>query len=130
MEYRYAIQSKCNGQVIDYCNTQEQAEYWLKNHPVELVDTTKASKLSVTYTELGGPWGYGHQEESFITYGGLKRCIINLYNWMKSEASIWGPDVREVKDYFRHCSLYINNENKTQWLLNQIDKIDKSTLFA
>jgi len=127
---KYAIQFKSNGQVIDYCDTVEQAEYWLKNHSVKLVDTTKSSKLSVTYTELGGPWGYGHQEESFTTYGGLKQCIINLYNWIKSETSICGPDVRDIKDYFRHCSLYVNNDNKTQWLLNQIDKIDKNIIFV
>ena len=130
MKYRYAIQLKHNGQVIDYCNTVEQAEYWLKEHNVELVDTTNTSKLSVTYTELSGPWGYGHQEESFATYGGLKRCIINLYKWMQSEASVCGPDTRDIKDYFRHCSLYINNENKTEWLLSQIDKIDRNMIFA
>ena len=130
MKYKYAIQFKQTGQVIDYCDTVEQAEYWIKNHPVELVDTTKTTKLSVTYTELSGPWGYGHQEESFATYGGLKRCITNLINWMKSEANVWGPDTRDIKDYFRHCSLYINNENKTQWLLNQINKIDRNTIFA
>lgn len=130
MKYRYAIQFKHNGQVIDYCNTVEQAEYWLKEHNVELVDTTNTSKLSVTYTELSGPWGYGHQEESFATYGGLKRCIINLYKWMQSEASVWGPDIRDIKDYFRHCSLYINNENKTEWLLSQIDKIDRNIILA
>ena len=130
MKYKYAIQFKQTGQVIDYCNTVEQAEYWLSEHNTELVEVAKATKLSVTYTELSGPWGYGHQEESFTTYGGLKRCIINLINWMKSEASVWGPDIRDIKDYFRHCSLYINNENKTKWLLSQIDKIDKNIIFA
>ncbi len=130
MKYKYAIQLKSTGQVIDYCNTPEQAEYWLSEHNTELIEVAKATKLSVTYTELSGPWGYGHQEESFATYGGLKRCIINLINWMKSEASVWGPDTRDIKGYFRHCSLYINNENKTQWLLNQIDKIDRNTIFV
>lgn len=123
---KYAIQLKSSGQVIDYCETKEQADFWLKNYPVELVDTTKVSKITVWYTELSGPWGYGHQEESFATYGGLKRCIINLYKWIQSEVSIWGPD----SDYFRHCSLTINNVDKTQWLLNQINKIDKNIIFA
>lgn len=127
---RYAIQFKSNGQVIDYCETKEQANFWLKNYPVEVIDTTKTSKITVWYTELSGPWGYGHQEESFATYGGLKRCIINLINWMKSEARIWGPDARDIKDYFRHCSLTVNNTDKTQWLLNQIDKINRDTIFA
>lgn len=128
---RYAIQHKSSGQLIDYCDTKEQVQKWLNSYQmIEAIDTDHASKLVVTYTELSGPWGYGHQEESFATYGGLKRCIINLINWMKSEASVWGPDTRNIKDYFRHCSLYINNENKTQWLLNQIDKIDRNTIFA
>lgn len=127
---RYAIQFKSNGRIIDYCETQEQADFWLKNYPVEIVDTTKTSKITVWYTELSGPWGYGHQEESFATYGGLKRCIINLINWMKSEARVWGPDARDIKDYFRHCSLTVNNTDKTQWLLNQIDKINRDTIFA
>ena len=127
---KYAIQFKDSGRVIDYCETLEQAEYWLNDYPVEVVDTTKSSKITVTYTELGGPWGYGHQEESFATYGGLKRCIINLINWMKSETSVWGPDTKDIKDYFRHCSLYVNGKNKTQWLLGQIDKIDTKTVYA
>ena len=123
---KYAIQLKSSGQVIDYCETKEQADFWLKNYPVELVDTTKVSKVTVWYTELSGHWGYGHQEESFATYGGLKRCIINLYKWIQSEVSIWGPDF----EYFRHCSLTVNNVDKTQWLLNQIDKIDRNIIFA
>lgn len=127
---KYAIQLKSNGRVIDYCETKEQADYWLKNYSVDLIDTTKVSKISVWYTELSGPWGYGHQEESFATYGGLKRCIINLYKWMQNEASIWGPDARDIKDYFKHCSLTINNVDKTKWLLNQIDMINRNTIFA
>ena len=130
MKYKYAIQLKSTGQVIDYCNTPEQAEYWLSEHNTELVEVAKATKLSVTYTELSGPWGYGHQEESFATYGGLRQCIINLYNWVKSEASVWGPDTRDIKDYFRHCSLIINGEDKTKWLLSQIDKINRNIIFA
>ena len=128
MKYRYAIQYK--GQVIDYCNTIEEAKYWMKQHKVELVEIANASKIKVVYTELGGPWGYGHQEESFATYGGLKRCIINLYKWMQKEASVWGPDTRDIKDYFRHCSLTVNGKDKTEWLLSQIDKIDRNIIFA
>ena len=59
---RYAIQFKSNGVVVDYCDTIEQAQYWLAHYPVEVVDTTKTSKIVVNYIELGGPWGYGHQE--------------------------------------------------------------------
>ena len=127
---KYAIQLKENGRVIDYCETKEQAKYWLSNHPVELVDTSKASKVSVEYTELGGPWGYGHQEESFATFGALKNCISNLYKWMQDEARIWGPDARDVRDYFRHCSLTINGEDKTSWLLRQVDRINVKSIYA
>ena len=127
---RYAIQLKETGAVIDYCDTIEQANYWLKNYPVEIVDTTKSSKLTVTYTEFGGPWGYGHQEESFTTYGAMLPCIKNLIKWMQNEARIFGPDARDIKDYFRHCSLYFNDVNMTQWLLGQVDKIDTKTIYA
>lgn len=128
---RYAIQHKNSGQLIDYCDTKEQAQWWLGNYQmVEIVDTDYASKLTVTYTELGGPWGYGHQEESFTTYGGLKTCISNLYKWMQSIARTFGPDAREIKDFLRHCSLYVNGKNKTSWLLSQVDKIDTKTIYA
>lgn len=127
---KYAIQHKDTGRVIDYCETKEQASWWLNNEPVELIEISKSSKLSVLYTELSGPWGYGHQEESFATYGGIKNCIRNLYKWIQSEARIWGPDARDIRDYFRHCSLTINGENKTQWLLNQIDKLSTNMIYV
>ena len=127
---RYAIQFKDNGRVIDYCETREQAEHWLNNYQVEIVDTTKSAKVTVTYTELGGPWGYGHQEESFATFGALLPCVRNLIKWMLETARTFGPDARDVKDFFRHCSLYVNDTNKTQWLLGQVDKIDTKTIFA
>lgn len=127
---KYAIQLKDSGTVIDYCDTEEQAEYWLKAGNVYLVETKKASCVKIEYTELSGPWGYGHQEESFATYGALLPCVSNLTKWIQREVRIWGPDIRDIKDYFKHCSLYINGENKTQWLLNQIDKIDRNTIFA
>ena len=131
MTYKYAIQNKESGQLMDYCDTEEQVQWWLGNYQiVEIVDINHASKIIVTYTELGGPWGYGHQEEPFTTYGGLKACISNLCKWMQSTASTFGPDARDVKDFFRHCSLYVNDTNKTQWLLGQIGKIDNKTIFA
>ena len=127
---RYAIQHKHSGQLIDYCDTKEQVQKWLNSyHMIEAVDIDHASKLSVQYTELGGPWGYGHQEDSFITYGGLKRCVINLTKWMQSIARTFGPDARDVRDFFRHCRLYINGEDKSSWLFSQIDKIDTKTLY-
>lgn len=127
---KYAIQLKESGQVIDYCETKEQAEYWLNNHPVELVEISKASEIFVQYTELSGPWGYGHQEESFATYGALLPCVRNLIKWMQREVRIWGPDVRDIKDYFRHCHLYVNGVNKSQWLWKQIEGLNIKTIYV
>ena len=128
---KYAIQLKNSGQVIDYCDTKEQAQKWLDSYQmIEAVDIDCASKLVVTYTELGGPWGYGHQEDSFTTYGGLKHCISNLCKWMQSTARTFGPDARDVRDFFRHCRLYVNGTDKSSWLFSKIDKIDTKTIFA
>jgi hypothetical protein len=128
---RYAIQHKSSGQLIDYCDTKEQVQKWLNSYQmIEAIDTDHASKLVVTYTELSGPWGYGHQEESFSTYGGLVRCIISLHKWIQSEFSVWGPDVRDIRDYFRHCRLYVNGNDRTAWLLRQIDKLNVKELYV
>lgn len=128
---KYAILSKSNGQLMDYCESIEQAE-WFVNQPneFELVDTTHSSKIEVIYTELGGPSGYGHQEPSFTTYGGLLPCMRNLVKWMQSSARTFGPDWRDVKDFFRHCRLYVNNEDKSNWLFSQIELIHKDMIFA
>ena len=124
MKKVYAIQRLDNGQVFDYCENEEQAAYWLKmdSPRFELVPTN-LSKIIVTYTELGGPHGYGHQEEAFTTYGGIVRCLINLCKWVQMEMAIFGPDSRDIKDYFRKCSVMINEENRTEWFLSQIEKI-------
>ena len=129
---RYAIQHKISGQVVDYCETRDQASYWLnmKEDNLEVVEIANSTKLLVEYTELSGPWGYGHQEPSFETYGGLLICIRRLCNWMKSSARTFGPDPRDIKDYFRHCRLYINGEDKSEWLWKQIDKIDLKSIYA
>jgi len=127
---KYAIQNIHSGQLIDYCETKEQALHWLISYPVELVETANASKVSVEYTELGGPWGYGHQEESFCTYGGLLTCVKRLIKWMQSIASTFGPDAREIKDFFRHCRLYVNGNDKSEWLWEQSRKIDLKTLYV
>ena len=128
---KYAITSKSNGQLIDFCESIEQAN-WFVNQPdkFELVDTTHSSKIEVIYTELGGPNGYGHQEPSFTTYGGLLSCMKNLVKWMQSSARTFGPDWRDVKDFFRHCRLYINNEDKSNWLFSQIELIHKDMIFV
>lgn len=128
MKYKYAILYK--GQLLDYCNTKEQATYWIKTNKVNLVEIANASKIEVVYTELGGPYGYGHQEPSFTTYGGLLPCIRNLIKWMQNTARVFGPNARDIKDYFRHCRLYINGKDKSAWLFKQIDNIDINTLYV
>jgi len=128
MKYKYAILH--NGQVIDYCNTPEQAEHWLSEPNTEMVEIAKASKVRVEYTELSGPWGYGHQEESFATYGALLPCIRRLIKWMQSTARTFGPDPREIKDFFRHCRLYVNGKDKSEWLWEQMNKLDLKTLYV
>lgn len=128
MKYKYAILYK--GAVLDYCNTKEQATHWIKMDKIELVEIANASKIEVIYTELGGPNGYGHQEPSFTTYGGILTCIKRLYSWMQNEASIWGPDARDIRDYFRHCRLYINGEDKSTWLFKQVDNIDIKAIYV
>lgn len=132
MNYNYAIQRKNNGQLIDYCETIDQAEWWLDHYPplLEVVDINHASKITVTYTELSGPSGYGHQEESFVTYGGIKRCVTNLYKWMQETAKTFGLDARDIKDFFRHCSLQVNGTNRTDWLLKQVDKLNTKELYV
>jgi len=128
---KYAIQHKISGQVIDYCETKDQAK-WFLNQPdkFELVDTTHSSKIEIIYTELGGPWGYGHQEPSFTTYGGLLPCIRRLISWMQKEARVWGPDPRDIRDYFKNCRLYVNGEDKFDWWYNQYQKLDLKSLYV
>ena len=128
---KYAILSKFNGQLVDYCESIEQAE-WFVNQPdkFELIDTTHSSKIEVIYTELGGPWGYGHQEPSFTTYGGLLPCIRRLYKWMQEEARFWGPDPRDIRDYFKHCRLYVNGEDKFEWFYQQYQKLNLKCLYV
>lgn len=126
----YAVQRKDNGQVVDYCETKEQAKWWLDHYEFLEVVNTNLSHVTVSYAELGGPNGYGHQEESFATYGGLLKCIINLYKWMQETARTFGPDARDIRDFFRHCSLYVNGQDKTDWLIKQIGKLTIKELYV
>jgi len=127
---KYAILLKSNGQLVDYCDSPEQAKWFTdQSDKFELVDTTHASKIEVVYTELGGPWGYGHQEPSFTTYGGLLSCIRHLISWMQQEARSWGPDPRDIRDYFKNCRLYINGEDCFEWFYNQYSKLDLKALY-
>ena len=127
---KYAIQHKISGQVIDYCETRDQAQWFLNQSNVfELVEIANASKVEVIYTELGGPNGYGHQEPSFTTYGGLLPCVRRLISWMQKEARVWGPDPRDIRDYFKNCRLYVNGEDKFDWWYNQYQKLDLKSLY-
>lgn len=128
---KYAIQHKVSGQLVDYCATMEEAQSLLNwSSELEVVDTANASKIEVIYTELGGPWGYGHQEPSFTTYGSLLPCIRRLCKWMQEEARLWGPNPRDIKDYFKNCRLYVNGENKFDWWYNQYQKLDLKSLYV
>ena len=128
---KYAIQHKISGQVIDYCETRDQAQWFLnQSNKFELVEIANASKIEVIYTELGGPNGYGHQEPSFTTYGGLLPCVRRLISWMQEEARVWGPDPRDIRDYFKNCRLYVNGEDKFEWFYQQYQKLDLKSLYV
>lgn len=128
MKRKYAV--LLNGQAIDYCDTTEQASYWLSEPGTELVEIANTSKVIVQYTELSGPWGYGHQEEAFATYGALLPCIRRLYKWIQEQARFWGPDPREIKSFFMYCRLYVNEEDKSEWFFEQVSKLDLKALYA
>ena len=121
---KYAIQRISTGQVIDYVDSIEQASFWMQREEGFEIVATDTSHVVVTYTELGGPNGYGHQEESFATYGGIVRCIINLYKWAINEAYFWGPSPRDIRDYLGKCQVTVNGQDKTRWFLSQVDKLN------
>jgi len=128
---KYAILNPKSGQLIMYAETPLEVSKVLSyDATLEVVELDNASSLEVYYTEMGGPWGYGHQEPSFVTYGPLKKVIARLYNWMKEEARFWGPDTRDIHDYFRHCSLHINGESKSEWFRKQVDKITRDYIIV
>jgi len=127
----YAVQHKSSGQLIDLCELEEQTKFWTEKYPeVEVVNTQNASKIELHYIELGGPWGYGCNTPEFTTYGGLLKCIRHLIQYLQDSARTFGPDPRDIKDYFRHCHLYVNDEDKSQWLWKQVDKIDIKTIIV
>lgn len=120
---KYAIQRISSGQVIDYVDSPEQASFWIQREEGVEIIPTNISSIVVIYTELGGPNGYGHQEEAFTTYGGIVRCIINLYKWAINEAYLWGPSPRDIRDYLGKCQVTVNGQDKTRWFLSQVDKL-------
>ena len=126
---KYAIQHK-SGQLVDTCESLEDAKKFLQFGDFDIIDIKNSSKLSVWYAEMGGPWGYGHKEPAFITYGPLRKVITNFYKWVQDTAKVFGPDWRDVKDYFRYCSLTINGQDKTDWLIKQVEGLHKGQIFV
>lgn len=119
----YSVQRRDNGVHIMYVNTIEEANKFLQKYPEYEAVPTNTSCIVVRYTELGGPWGYGHQEESFRTYGGIIRCHINLRKWVNGTIRLFGPDYREIKDFFRHCSVEVNGKDLTSAFIADINKL-------
>lgn len=128
---KYAVQHKNYGQLVCECDTLADALKVVDHNSsyLEAIEIDNSSHLIVNYIELGGPYGYGHQEVSFETYGGLIRVIINFYKWVQHTTRVFGPDYRDVKDFFRHCSLYVNGVDKTDWLIKQVHKLNKDKIF-
>lgn len=126
----YSIQRRDDGTHIMHVGTIEEAQDFLKKYPDYEAVPTNTSCIVVRYAELGGPWGYGHAEESFRTYGGIIRCYINLIKWINDAIRTFGPDYREIKEFFKYCHLEVNEENKTTEFLEYINKmITKKYLY-
>ena len=129
---RYAIQRISNGEVVEKVDKKEDAKWFLETYPevFELIDIQNLSCVVVDYAEVGGPWGYGHQEESFRTYGSLVRCMINLEKFVQEYTRTFGPDPHDIYDYFRHCSLTVNGKDRTEWFHKvYTHKIDMHKLY-
>ena len=132
VDARYAVQRISNGEVVEKIDSKEDAKWFLETYPevFELIDTQGLSCVVVDYAEMSGPWGYGHQEESFRTYGSLIRCLINLEKFVQDYTRTFGPDPRDVYDYFRHCSLTVNGKDRTEWFHKKYShKINYHTLY-
>ena len=119
----YSVQRRDNGVHIMYVNTIEEAQDFLKKYPECECVSTATSCIVVRYTELGGPHGYGHAEESFRTYGGIVRCFINLRKWVNSTTRVFGPDYKDILNFFRHCSVEVNGKDLTSVFMNDINKL-------
>lgn len=105
---------------------------WAKtqNYLCKIVNIEKASSIKVYYTELGGPNGYGHSETSFEIYGGIIYCLHCLGNWAKSAQRIFGPDYRDIRDYFKCCRCFINGEDKSEWFWRVfVDTLKKDIIY-
>lgn len=132
----YAIQLKVSGQLVYCCDTQEEAMNFAKTNPnLEVINITNLPKISVNYTELGGPNGYGHQEESFASYGSLNKVVSNLFRWAKETTSTFGPNYMDIKDFFKNCKvrLIVNNQEEidlTETFNKEfVDKLNHKILY-
>lgn len=112
----YSIQRIDNGNMVDIFPSLESAQPILSRYPdiLEAVPTN-TSKLEVYYVELAGPSGYGCNIPEFTTYGGVKRVIINFIKWAMHSAEVFGPDKRDIRDFYRNLRIYINDENHSDW---------------
>lgn len=119
----YSIQRRDDGTHIMHVDTIEEANKFLQKYPEYEAVPTNTSCVVVQYTELGGPWGYGHQEESFRTYGGIIRCYINLIKWINEIIRTFGPDYRDIQDFFKHCSIEVNGKDLTSTFIDRINKV-------
>lgn len=127
----YALQNMHNGQFIAPFDSKESAKSLMDKYDyLELVDMENSTKIELNYIELGGPWGYGCNTPEFTTYGGLLKCVRNLIKYLQDSARTFGPDPRDIKDYFRHCHLYVNGEDKSQWLWKQTEKINLKDIIV
>ena len=132
----YAIQLKVSGQLVYCCDTQKEAINFARTNPnLEVINTNNSLKVSVIYTELGGPQGYGHQEESFCSYGSLNRVVSNLFKWAKETTSVFGPNYIDIKDFFKNCKvrLIVNNQEEidlTETFNKEfVDKLNNKILY-
>lgn len=102
-----------------------------QNVRYEIAECESLSHLVVSYTELSTPNMYGHHEISFETYGGIVTVLNRLVNWVKHTERVFGPDWRDVRDYFRHCTVMINGQDKTEWFRDAyVSKLSKDMYFA
>ena len=125
----YAIQHRNTGDFIFEVKHLSDANKILQDKNFEAIDIDNASKLEVWYTEIGGPHGYGEHSPEFITHGSLLRVVINFYKWVQRTTKVFGPDWRDVRDFFNHCNLTINGQDKTSWLIKEVDKLNRNKIF-
>lgn len=117
----FAVQHKETGQLVDLFPTIESANAVLERYDCLEVVPDTVTKLEVWYIDLGGPSGYGCKTPEFTTYGGFKQCLVRLKKFEQRSASLFGPDIRDIRDYLCKCSVYINDKNLTENWIKYLD---------